>query len=307
MDNLGFTLTPDSMGHFRDARLPMVVLGILGLVGAGLYPVFLRFFIWALSKLKWPNSGQESLAYLLKHSRRCSMLLFPAGTTHALLAINAALNIIDTLLIVILDRDSSQVAGLSLGQRLAAAFFQAAASRHAGMTPYDLAKVSPAVQFSLLVMMYVSVLPIALSIRTPNPSYEEQPVAIFAPETRYYDETRSGLYLLQHLRRQLSRDLWFIFLAIFCLSVSEARKLKDESDAAFQLFPLFFEVVSAYNNVGISLGAGPGIYSALSTRFSMAGKLVICACMIRGRHRSMPQRLDGAIMLPGEREDEAEK
>lgn len=52
-------------------------------------------------------------------------------------------------------------------------------------------------------------------------------------------------------------------------------------------------------NVGISLGH-PSVNSSLSTKFSVAGKLVICAMMIRGRHRGMPYELDRAIMLPDE-------
>lgn len=52
-------------------------------------------------------------------------------------------------------------------------------------------------------------------------------------------------------------------------------------------------------NVGLSLGY-PGINSSLSTEFSTFGKLVICAMMIRGRHRGLPYTLDRAIMLPDE-------
>lgn len=52
-------------------------------------------------------------------------------------------------------------------------------------------------------------------------------------------------------------------------------------------------------NVGLSLGY-PGINASLSTEFSTFGKLVICAMMIRGRHRGLPYTLDRAIMLPDE-------
>lgn len=34
--------------------------------------------------------------------------------------------------------------------------------------------------------------------------------------------------------------------------------------------------------------------------FGTFGKLVICAMMIRGRHRGLPYTLDRAIMLPDE-------
>lgn len=52
--------------------------------------------------------------------------------------------------------------------------------------------------------------------------------------------------------------------------------------------------------VGLTLGY-PDITSALSTKFTTFGKVVMCAMMLRGRHRGMPYGLDRAIMLPDER------
>lgn len=44
--------------------------------------------------------------------------------------------------------------------------------------------------------------------------------------------------------------------------------------------------------------------TSLSGQFTTFSKVVICAMMIRGRHRGLPYALDRAIMLPGEREME---
>lgn len=52
-------------------------------------------------------------------------------------------------------------------------------------------------------------------------------------------------------------------------------------------------------NVGLSLGYPEGLTS-LSGVFTTFSKLVICAMMIRGRHRGLPYALDRAIMLPEE-------
>jgi Trk-type K+ transport system membrane component len=43
--------------------------------------------------------------------------------------------------------------------------------------------------------------------------------------------------------------------------------------------------------------------TSLSGQFSTFSKLVICAMMIRGRHRGLPYQLDRAIMLPGRRDE----
>ncbi|KFY33186.1 hypothetical protein V495_08352 [Pseudogymnoascus sp. VKM F-4514 (FW-929)] len=74
----------------------------------------------------------------------------------------------------------------------------------------------------------------------------------------------------------------------------------DINDPAFALFPLFFEVVSAYGNVGLSLGH-PSVSTSLSGQFTTFSKLIICVVMIRGRHRTLPYGIDRAIMLPSER------
>ena len=65
------------------------------------------------------------------------------------------------------------------------------------------------------------------------------------------------------------------------------------------MFSIFFEVVSAYGNVGLSLGH-PSNSTSLSGHFTVFAKLVICAMMIRGRHRGLPLSIDRAITLPGD-------
>ena len=50
-------------------------------------------------------------------------------------------------------------------------------------------------------------------------------------------------------------------------------------------------------NVGLSLGH-PAVITSLCGQFTPFSKLVICAMMIRGRHRALPYAIDRAIMLP---------
>jgi Trk-type K+ transport system membrane component len=76
--------------------------------------------------------------------------------------------------------------------------------------------------------------------------------------------------------------------------------LRTYNAQAFSVFSVFFEVVSAYGNVGLSLGH-PSNSTSLSGHFTVFSKVVICAMMIRGRHRGLPYALDRAITLPGDR------
>ncbi|KAK5080558.1 hypothetical protein LTS08_007920 [Lithohypha guttulata] len=300
-NNLGFTLTPDSMISFRDAVFPILVMTILAYAGHTFYPVGLRILIWTFSKILPRNHKmQEPLHFLLEHPRRCYTLLFPARQTWILAGILIALNIVDVILIICLDLDNPEVTAVPLAPRFISSIFQAASSRHTGTLTYNLANVNPGVQFSLLVMMYVSIFPIALSVRSSN-TYEETSLGIFQSDEEDPSKANdSKSYLKAHVRNQLSFDLWYIFLGCFCICCSEADKIMDTNDPAFQVFPVFFEVASAYGNVGLSLGH-PSVTTSFSGKFNTFSKLVICAMMIRGRHRGLPVRLDRAILLPSDK------
>lgn len=189
---------------------------------------------------------------------------------------------------------------MPLAPRFISSIFQAAASRHTGTATFNLANVNPGVQFSLLVMMYVSTFPIAISVRSSN-TYEESSLGVYQDDVdpASYNDEGGKSYLKAHVRNQLSFDLWYIFLGCFCVCCAEADRIMDTNDPGFQVFPVFFEVASAYANVGLSLGH-PNASTSFSGQFNVFSKLVICAMMIRGRHRGLPVRLDRAIMLPSD-------
>ncbi|MBE7180353.1 MAG: hypothetical protein INR71_03930 [Terriglobus roseus] len=56
-------------------------------------------------------------------------------------------------------------------------------------------------------------------------------------------------------------------------------------------------MVSAYGTVGISVGLPDEAYS-FSGSWHKLSKLILCAVMIRGRHRGLPVAIDKAVMLP---------
>ncbi|OGM46920.1 putative potassium uptake transporter [Aspergillus bombycis] len=297
-NNLGFTLTPDSMVSFQDATFPMLIMSFLAYAGNNLYPVFLRLIIWTTYKCTPKNSSlREPLDYLLKYPRRCYTLLFRSKPTWVLFGIIFVLNFVDVLLIVVLDLHNPAVNTLPGGPRVLAAIFQAASARHTGTASFNLADVNPAVQFSLLVMMYISVFPIAISMRASN-TYEERSLGMFSSDGDV-DESNTTTYVLSHVRNQLSFDLWYIFLGIFCICVAESNRIMDPSEPGLTVFAIFFEVISAYANVGLSLGY-PGVNTSLSGQLSTFSKVVVCLMMIRGKNRGLPYQLDRAIRLPSE-------
>jgi potassium uptake Trk family protein len=295
--DLGFTLTADSMNGFATATFPLLIMSFLIVIGNTGFPVMLRFVIWFTQLFVPRGSGLwEELRFLLDHPRRCFTLLFPSTPTWWLLLVLIILNGIDLIFYVILDLGNGPIGSTPLHVRFLDGWFQAASTRTAGFAVVDLADLHPAVQTSYLIMMYISVFPIAISVRRTN-VYEERSLGLYGSANDDDDSNENQIsYVGAHLRRQLSFDLWYIFIGFFILSLSEGKRLMSDD---FSMFAVLFEVVSAYGTVGLSLGY-PGLNASLCSQFSVVGKLVIAAMMIRGRHRGLPYGLDRAVLLPSE-------
>ena len=146
--------------------------------------------------------------------------------------------------------------------------------------------------------MYISVFPIAISVRRTN-VYEEKSLGIWGSTVEEEEDDKEPSYVGAHLRRQLQFDLWYIFLGLFVIAIAEGPRLQNPNDSAFTLFACLFEIVSAYGTVGLSLGY-TNINASFSTEFTVVSKLVIIAMMVRGRHRGLPYALDRAILLPSD-------
>ncbi|EKG22389.1 Cation transporter [Macrophomina phaseolina MS6] len=221
--NLGFTLTLDSMITSQDATLPLFVMSFLAYAGNKLYPCLSRLVIWTMAKPAPRHSVmQEPLNFLLEHPRRCYTLLFPSRTTWILFGIIFVVNFIDTPLVLVLGLQNPAVNNLP---------------------------VQPAAHDVHLC------LPVATTVRASN-TYEDRSLGMYAPDPEV-DEITPGnttSYLLNHLPNQLGFDLWSISLGILCITIAEADRIIDQADSVFQVFPVFFEVVSAYGNIGLSLG-----------------------------------------------------
>jgi Trk-type K+ transport system membrane component len=295
-NDLGFTLTPDSMISFQYAVLPLVLGTFLIIIGNTGFPCMLRFLIWLCSIIVPKGSAKwEELKFLLDHPRRCFTLLFPSKANWWLFWVLILLNGIDLIFFIILDLNDPTVTALPPGFRFLDGLFQAAATRTAGFAVVNIADLHPAIQVSYLIMMYISIFPIAMSMRQTN-VYEEKSLGVWADND---DGDEESSYLSHHLRRQLSFDLWFVFLGFFLIAIVEGARLENTNEYAFSLFSVLFEIVSAYGTVGLSLGF-PNTNASFSGQFRTLSKLIIIAMQIRGRHRGLPYALDRAILLPSE-------
>ncbi|KUI58899.1 High-affinity potassium transport protein [Cytospora mali] len=101
----------------------------------------------------------------------------------------------------------------------------------------------------------------------------------------------------QHLRGQLSHDIWFIALALFIITLIETSH-SIEDPTSYSVFNFLFEIVSGYTNIGLSVGVSGQSYSFCGGWYT-GSKLIMVLMMLRGRHRGLPVALDHAVKLPG--------
>ncbi|OCF31127.1 potassium ion transporter [Kwoniella heveanensis BCC8398] len=309
--NTGMSLCDMSMIPFQKAYLMIVVVMLLIFAGntafGRLYGILVADVLimldrWLIYKLV-PSSSRisESLKFLLDHPRRCFVYLFPSTQTWVLCLVMLSLTLIDWVSFLVLDIGTPAIESLPIGTRVGAGFLQSAAVRSAGFGIVPLGSLAPAVKVLYVIMMYISVYPLALSVRATN-VYEEKSLGLFGEE----EEDEFGgegegaqavaKYIGWHARRQLAFDIWWLGFALWLVCIIERGHLDNDEDN-FNIFNVIFELVSAYGTVGLSLGVTYDNFSFCGS-FRKLSKLVVIAVMLRGRHRGLPVAIDRAVMLP---------
>ena len=202
---------------------------------------------------------------------------------------------IDWIAFEALDINNPAVEGTSVVARIADGLFQAISNRSAGFDVVAISQLTVGFQVLCMTMMYVSIYPVAITMRSTN-VYEERSLGIFAQDP----QRRPGKFqfVKQQLRIQLAHDLWWITLSTLIIVCIESGNYARDPDT-YSVFNVIFEIVSAYGPVGLSKGLPNQSYS-FSGGWHKGSKVVLCAVMIRGRHRGLPVGLDHAVLLPGE-------
>jgi potassium uptake Trk family protein len=308
----------------------LITMGLMILAGNTCYPVFLRLIIWTMWNLI-PNEAsarfqdyKTTLRFLLDHPRRCYTNLFPSRHTWWLLTTLIALNGIDWIAFEVLNIGNSNVSSLPSGVRALDGLFQALAVRSGGFYVVSINSLRIGLLILYVIMMYISVYPVVITMRNSN-VYEERSLGIYAddPQAKEAAEERensnhqifsrikrtltskpgngtesNSQFVRQQLRGQLAHDIWWIVLAVLFITLTETANF-ERDPVSYSVFNVLFEVVSGYGCVGISVGLPNEAYSFCGGWHKFS-KLILCAVMLRGRHRGLPVAIDRAVLLPGE-------
>lgn len=262
-------------------------------------------------------SWRDTLRFVLDHPRRVYTNLFPSAPTWWLFFAILLLNGTDWVAFELLNLGNTALSHIPTNARVLDGLFQAIAVRSGGFYVVSIPTLRIGLQVLYVLMMYISVYPVVITMRNSN-VYEERSLGIYADDpierkdieggaisrlarrvggNNPAVETR-GYFVRQQLHGQLAHDLWWLMLSILLITCIEVSNF-ERDPVTYSVFNVAFEVVSGYGCVGISTGLPNEAYS-FSGGWHITSKLILCAVMLRGRHRGLPVAIDRAILLPGE-------
>ncbi|EXJ93809.1 hypothetical protein A1O1_02202 [Capronia coronata CBS 617.96] len=283
---------------------------------------------------------RRTLDFCLDHPRRVYTNLFPSAQTWWLVCSVFMLNGIDWMAFELLNIGNPVTEAITPHFRVLDGLFQAFAVRSGGFYVVSISGLRSGLLVLYVLMMYISAFPVTMTIRNTNvyeerslglyaedlPSPQPGDNAAFQDTKTKTEQPRNKLlyglkktmtmthsqapsrispspwtrqdFVRQQLRGQLGHDLWWIALAVFIITSIETGQF-ERDPVVFSTFNIIFEVTSAYGCVGISTGVPWNAYSFCGA-WHTASKLVLCAVMLRGRHRGLPVSIDRAILLPDE-------
>jgi len=256
--NAGFSLFTDSLiGYRGNVTVNLTVMGLIILGGIG-FLVIREIMDIAVSR------GKTNRSRLSLHSR---VVLWTSG----LLILGGA------ALILLMEADGA-LTGLSAGERILTAFFQSVTARTAGFNTLDINLLRISTLLLMVFLMFVGASPGSAGggIKTTSLALF---VAILhsrlkgSPHTNIFRRTISTETVTKTLALVMLATL-VIGAALFSLIlVQHPGASARQHDAVFLQY--FFETVSAFGTVGLSMGA--------TNLLNTGGKIIIIILMFLGR------------------------
>ncbi|KAI1000517.1 hypothetical protein K3495_g7675 [Podosphaera aphanis] len=321
-NNAGISLLDSSVAPFERSPFVLICLSILMLAGNTAFPLFLRWILrltlnWLPDEKKY-RDWRDTINFILQYPRRVYTNLFPSGQTWWLFGLLIFFNATDWAAFEILNHFSPAVTAIPMGSRLLVGLFQTLSIRSSGFVVVPISSLFIGLQALYILMMYISAFPVTIAMRNSN-VYEERSLGIYASDTvkpidpeknddfsDFPSRQRDRLYFVQEqLRRQLGHDMWFLVISTLVIICIESGNF-ERDPRTFAIFNVIFEIVSAYGCVGFSVGLPDRSYSFCGA-WHVLSRLILCAVMLRGRHRGLPFAIDKAIQLPSDKTDIAEE
>eukprot|EP00253_Pinus_taeda_P028542 PITA_28542 len=313
--NCGFIPLDDSLFPFRKDSVLLITVALQVLLGNTMYAPCLRAIIWTLCWFSRLDGANRRLyEYILKNgSRKMYDHLFPTRLSVWLVITVVGFFTAQLVLFCALHWHSEVLDGLNTWEKLVAAGFQSVAIRHAGETVVDPQLLSPAIIVLYIVMMYLPPYPVymaegeevVMELKS-SPSKKRGAEHFCKPVHVCHANERSIGVQLQKL---LFHDSCCLIIAVIVICITERESISQDP-LNYRIVNIVFEVVSAYGNVGISMGYSCSLFRkltinseahceqvaySLSGKWSSKGKIVIILVMFVGRLKGV--RRNSCIFL----------
>ena len=265
--NAGFSLHSDSMVRYvGDWPIVLTLSGLVVLGGLG-FLVIMEVTTFRY----WAHPWLRRVGFIRRRVKNQQLPRMSLQTRIVLLA-TIALLLVGAVGFLVFEWHHT-LAGLDMGDKIAAAFFQSMASRTAGFNSVDTAASHPSTQFWTILLMLIGGSPgsVAGGIKTTTfvvlilavvAAFRGRPTEIF--RRRIPDR------LIHKSLVMLVLALTFICAATLALTLSEAAR---PGGADFER--LLFEAASAFCTVGLTAGE--------TGKLTTTGELIIIVCMYLGR------------------------
>jgi trk system potassium uptake protein len=252
-NNAGFALWSDNLMSSRGDVVVNLVITTLIVAGG------LGFFVWA--ELLGARTRRVRLSVHTRLVILATGLLLAGGT----------------IAFVVLEWNNPRtLAGLPVGEKVLAAYFQSVTARTAGFNTIDIGAMTVPALFVMMGLMFIGASPGSTGGGVKTSTFSITLAALWAT-VRGEDDT---VVFKRRLAPELVAKAFFISLIAFVTmnAVAWLLLLAEGRD----LLKSLFETTSAFGTVGLSMGEA-GAPVSLSAFFSPVGKLLMMLMMFIGR------------------------
>jgi trk system potassium uptake protein len=251
-NNAGFALWPDNLTRYRGDVVVNLVITTLIICGG------LGFFV------------------LRELGERRPFRLWSLHTKLAVV-ITGVLLFTGTVLILALEWTNPRtLAGLPLGEKLLASWFQSVSPRTAGFNTIDIGAMTLPALFLTMALMFIGASPGSTGGGVKTTTFG---ITVFALIATVRGANETVAFKRRILNDTVARAFFISLIAFLALNVVAGVLLLSEGR---DLLRTLFETTSAFGTVGLSMGS-PGSVLSLAGHFSPLGKCLVIGMMLLGR------------------------
>lgn len=255
-NNAGFSLFPDSLVRYRSSLPINIVVPALIIFGGIGYQVIMEMYNWLVNVIQ------------RRKIRFTFSLNFKVVTSTTLFLL-----ILGTIAFLFTELSNPETFGMfSFSEKLMAAWFQSATTRTAGFNTVDFGLLQAAALFITMGFMLIGASPSGT-----GGGMKTTTIRIISSCTRSMLRGKDDVILFS--RRVPSslilKAIAVVFGSLATIVIGTILVFISESQGSFDFIQIFFEVISAFATVGLSMG--------ITASLSAGGKLIIICIMYIGR------------------------